>query len=363
MTERPRQERKKRGSLWPGLFLALLVLTALPGRADELRLPPALPDLAAPPEAQAELGRMLFFDRRLSGDGTMSCAVCHVPELAFTDGRELSGAYPTNKHWRNTQSVINAGYLHTFFWDGRSNSLEGQAEGPMHAVFEMNLNPDYLVEKLREIPAYRELFRKAFDAPVTRAAVTSALAAFERTIVVNDSPFDRYLRGEQDALTPTARAGLAIFFGERGRCASCHGGSLLSDQKFHNLGVPESPELKNDPQRRATRNYFLVQMGLPRMEHDPGRFAVTEEPGDMGAFRTPPLRQVAETGPYMHNGHFETLEEVIDFYDRGGGSDPNLSPLMKPLGLSAGEKEALTAFLHSLSGTLRPIEAPALPGL
>ncbi len=363
MTGRCRTEVAQPVSLRSALFLALLILTAPPALADELRLPAPLPELAAPPQAQVELGRMLFFDRRLSGDGTMSCAVCHVPEMAFTDGRALSGAYPTNKHWRNTQSLINAGYLHTFFWDGRSNSLEGQAEGPMHAVFEMNLNPDYLVEKLREIPAYRELFRNAFDAPVTRAAITSALAAFERTLVVNDSPFDRYLRGEQDALPPAARQGLNIFFGDRGRCATCHSGALLSDQKFHNLGVPESAELKNDPQRRATRNYFLVQMGLLRMDRDPGRFAVSKDPGDMGAFRTPPLCQVAETGPYMHNGHFKTIEEVIDFYDRGGGSDPNLSPLMKPLGLSAEEKEALKAFLQSLSGTLRPVAPPALPGL
>ncbi len=345
------------------LLLALLwAAWPAPLRAAEPQLPGPLPALLAPDPQRAELGRALFFDRRLSGDGTMSCAACHIPEEAFADGQALSGAYPTNKHWRHTQSLLNVAYLQTFFWDGRSYSLENQAQAPIHSSFEMNLNLDYLVAKLREIPEYAELFRKAFGEAPNRENIAAALADFERTLVVNDSPFDRLLRGEKNALDEQARRGMAIFFGDRGGCARCHSGPLLSDQRFHNTGVGETEELRNDPQRRATRNFFLGQMGLQPMDRDPGRLAVTKNPEELGAFRTPPLRQVAETAPYMHNGSLNTLEEVIDFYSRGGGDDPARSPLLAPLNFTEPEKAALLAFLRSLSGTSPKASAPRPPG-
>ncbi len=347
-----------------GLLLFWVTLLGMAGicpAAEKPNLPAPLPELLAPPPERVELGRVLFFDRRLSGDGTMSCAVCHNPEQAYADGRALSGAYPTNKHWRNTQGLLNVGYLHSFFWDGRSYSLEHQAEGPIHSAFEMNLNLDFLVEKLREIPEYRTLFQRAFGGETSRATVTLALADFERSLIVRDSPFDRYLAGDRQALSPEARRGMEIFFGPRGKCSTCHSGALLSDQKFHNLGVQETEELRHDPQRRATRHFFLVQMGLERMDRDPGRFALTRDPADLGAFRTPPLRQVAQTGPYMHNGSIATLAEVIDFYDRGGGNDPQKSPLLQPLQLTAEEKRDLQAFLESLSGTSPVVKPPELP--
>ena len=323
---------------------------------------PPSPDSMLLLPSQAELGKLLFFDRRLSGDGTMSCAVCHIPQEAFADGQPLSGAYPTNKHWRNTPSLLNVGYLDVLFWDGRRDTLEKQSLEPMHAVFEMNLDPDYLVARLAEDPFYRELFRQAFTGEPTQERVAAALTAFERTLTVTDSPFDRFLAGDRGALSSAAKRGADIFFGERGGCARCHAGTLLSDQKFHNTGVAETEELRTDPQRRATRAFFLRRLGVDKMERDPGRFAVTKDPADLGAFRTPPLRQVADTAPYMHNGSLSKLEEVLDFYSRGGGTDANRSPLLLPLNLTATEKAELLAFLGCLSGTVPVIRAPVPPG-
>jgi cytochrome c peroxidase len=331
--------------------------------AQQPKLPESLEMLPLQAPARVVLGQILFFDRRLSGDGTVSCAVCHVPDEAFADGQKISTAYPTNKHWRHTNSLLNIGYLNTFFWDGRSVSLEDQALGPIHTSFEMNLNPRYLVAKLREIPEYQQLFEKAWGGGVTLERIVGSLAAFERTLSVTDSPFDRFLLGEQDALSPSAKQGMQIFFGERGNCAKCHAGSLLTDQKFYNLGVAELPELSSDPQHRTTRNFFLGEMGLESMDRDPGHYAVTRKDNDMGAFRTPPLRQVEQTGPYMHNGSFATLAEVIEFFNQGGGDDPNKTVVIKPLGLSAEEKFALEAFLHSLTGSYQPVRAPRPPGI
>ncbi|KIH78116.1 cytochrome c peroxidase [Geoalkalibacter ferrihydriticus] len=328
--------------------------------APEVKLPAPLAQLQAPPAERVELGRMLFFDRRLSGDGTMSCAVCHDPQRAYGDGRALSGAYPTTRHWRHTQSLINVAYLHTFLWDGRSESLEQQAEGPIHSSFEMNLHLDFMVEKLRETPGYPELFRQAYDSEITRASIASALADFQRSLIVRDSPFDLYLKGNPDALSNAARSGMALFYG-KANCHRCHSGSLLSDQKFHNTGVGETEELRKDTQRRAARHFFQVQMGLERSDRDPGRYAVTHNPEDLGAFRTPPLRQVADTAPYMHNGSIATLEAVIAFYNRGGGEDPDKSRLLQPLELTAEEKADLLAFLTSLSGTVPVVGPPVLP--
>jgi cytochrome c peroxidase len=343
-------------------FLSVLLVLSAERRAEAVGVsfPPPLPELAPPDAAQAELGRRLFFDRRLSGDGTMSCAVCHIPQEAYADGQALSVGYPTNKHWRNTQSLINTGYLSSFFWDGRSETLEEQALEPIHAVFEMNLDPDYLVARLEEDPQYLAHFQDVFASAPTRRTIAAALAAFERTLTVNDSPFDLFLTGEKTALSPQALRGAEIFFGERAGCARCHSGPLLSDGKFHNLGVGETDELLRDPQRRATRNFFLRRMGVEPMNRDPGRYAVTREPSDLGAFRTPPLRQVAQTAPYMHNGSLEKLEEVIAFFDGGGGDDPSKSSQLRPLNLSAAEKEELLAFLRSLSGTV-PVVRPPLP--
>ena len=329
--------------------------------ADWQQLPP-LPAMEQPAPAKAELGKALFFDRRLSGDGTVSCAVCHIPDEAFADGQKISAAYPTNKHWRNTNSLLNVAYLEVFFWDGRSRSLEAQALGPIHSSFEMNLNPQFLVAKLREIPAYQQLFQAAWGGEVSLDRIVASLAAFQQSLLMSNSPFDQFLAGDKQALSAEARQGAEIFFGERGGCSQCHSGSLLTDQKFYNLGVAELPELLSDPQHRTTRNFFIGEMGLPPMERDPGYYVISRRPKDLGAFRTPPLRQVEQTGPYMHNGSIASLSELIEFFNRGGGDDPNKSTLLKPLNLSSAEKQALEAFLRSLTGTYATVRAPRPPG-
>ncbi len=347
-----------------GVFLLLFLLggTVPLVSADQWPELPPLPLLDQPDPGKVELGKALFFDRRLSGDGTVSCAVCHIPDEAFADGQKISAAYPTNKHWRHTPSLLNIAYLEVFFWDGRSRSLEAQALGPIHSSFEMNLNPQFLVAKLREIPEYQQLFEKAWGAGVSLDRIVGSLAAFQQTLRVVDSPFDRFLAGERQALSEQALQGAEIFFGEKGGCGQCHSGSLLTDQQYHNLGIVEPPQLVNDPQHRTTRNFFLGEMGLPPMDRDPGYYAISRRQKDLGAFRTPPLRQVEETAPYMHNGSLGTLAEVIEFFNRGGGSDPNRSKLLRPLGLTDAEKQALEAFLQSLTGTYSQVRAPRPPG-
>ncbi|GAB4368231.1 MAG: cytochrome c peroxidase [Deltaproteobacteria bacterium] len=342
------------------------LLGGLPARAADLAPLPPPPAPADNPASAAKvaLGKMLFFDRRLSGDGTMSCATCHDPESGYGDRLAVSLSYPTTKNWRNAPTLINVAYRTPLFWDGRAGSLEEQALFPVASAFEMNQNIDFLEEELKEVPEYVEAFRAAFGGEITRERIAMALAAFQRTILSADTPLDRFLRGDRAALTSLQEEGRALFVGKAG-CVRCHGGPLLSDGKFHNLGVPEDPSMSADPRVAATRRFVAKVSGYAgyrELSGDPGRFLVTGEPGDWKAFLTPPLRNVAVTGPYMHNGAFRTLSEVIEFYDRGGGDDPKKDGFLSPLGLSAGEKEALRAFLaEALSGTVTPVKPPRIP--
>jgi cytochrome c peroxidase len=191
-----------------------------------------------------------------------------------------------------------------------------------------------------------------------------AIAAFERTLLSRDTPLDRHLRGEPGALSARQREGLDLFLGKAG-CAECHNGPNLTDERFHNLGVPEDPEAKVDPRVLATARFVGKVSGFPdyrTLSGDPGRFLVTKDPADLKAFATPPLREVAATAPYMHNGAFGTLEEVIDFHDKGGGDDPGKSSMLRPLGLSKKEKDSLREFLATgLSGKIPQIRPPAVP--
>jgi len=336
-------------------------------------VPPAAPVPLPPPPSPLEnpttpekvaLGKMLFFDRRLSGDGTMSCATCHDPENGFADALPISLSYPTTRNWRNSPGLVNVAYRKTLFHDGRSASLEEQALFPMMSPFEMNRNLDYLEETLKTVPAYVEAFRSIFGGEITRQRVAMAIAAFERTLLSRDTPLDRFLRGDENALTPPQRAGYNLFVGKAG-CARCHAGPNLSDERFHNLGVPEDPKTKEDPRVLATARFVGKVSGFPdyrTLEEDPGRFLVTKYPRDWKAFATSPLREVAATAPYMHNGSLATLDDVIDFFDRGGGDDPKKSPMLRPLGLSREEKESLREFLAiGLSGGIPPCRPPTLP--
>ena len=356
--------------LWA--FLTGAILVPSPSSAAEplspaplalLPPPPSPPENPTTPE-KVELGKKLFFDRRLSGDGTMSCATCHAPESGFADALPISLSYPTTRNWRNAPGLVNVAWRKTLFWDGRSSSLEEQALFPMMSPFEMNRNLDYLEEVLKTVPAYVEAFRAVFGGEITRQRVAMAIAAFERTLLSRDTPLDRHLRGKPGALSARQRAGLELFLGKAG-CAACHHGPNLEDGKFHRLGVPEDPKAKEDPRVLATARFVGKVSGFPEyrtLREDPGRFLVTKDPADWKAFSTPPLREVAATAPYMHNGAMRTLEEVVDFYDRGGGDDPKKSPMLRPLGLSREEKESLREFLATgLSGRMPESRPPVLP--
>ena len=356
--------------LW--ILLTGAILVPSPSFAAEPVSPSALAPLPPPPSppenpttpGKIELGKKLFFDRRLSGDGTMSCATCHAPEGGFADGLPISLSYPTTRNWRNAPGLVNVAYRKTLFRDGRSSSLEEQALFPMMSPFEMNRNLDYLEEVLKTVPAYVEAFQAVFGGEITRQRVAMAISAFERTLLSRDTPLDRHLRGDPGALSSRQRAGLDLFLGKAG-CATCHNGPNLTDERFYNLGVPEDPKAKEDPRVLATARFVGKVSGFQEyrtLSGDPGRFLVTKDPVDWKAFATPPLREVAATAPYMHNGALGTLQEVIDFYDRGGGDDPKKSPMLRPLGLSREEKESLREFLATgLSGTMPEMRAPVIP--
>lgn len=346
----------------------LVLLTSLPclAQEDQKKLLPVgeVPSPAENPTtaAKVELGKKLFFDRRLSGDGTMACVTCHDPRTGFSDGQDISQHYPTTRNWRNSPTLINVGFSKYLFDDGRASSLEEQALFPIMSSFEMNQNLDYVEEEIREVPEYLKEFSRAFgDEDTSRERIAMALAAFQRTLVSRNSPLDRFLNGDRNALSPEAKAGLEIFEG-KGKCIDCHHGVNLADDDFHALGVPENPRHLGDARIAVTRRFVGKVSGFENyryLSEDPGRFLVTKEDKDWKAFKTPTLREISRTAPYMHNGAFETLDEVIDFYDIGGG--PGNSEL-KPIGLTAGEKKSLKAFLEeALTGEEISMEYPEVP--
>ncbi|TNF54792.1 cytochrome-c peroxidase [bacterium] len=353
-----------------GICLLLFISFSLPfsAQAESYSLQP-LPPLPIFPENpitpdKVELGKKLFFDRRLSGDGTMSCATCHNPETGYSDALSISLSYPTTKNWRHSPSLINLGYNSMFFWDGRASTLEEQALFPMMSAFEMNQNLDYVEEELKEVPVYIDSFQRVFGGEITRERIAMALAAFQKTIVSKDAPIDSYLKGDMNALTNIQKKGYDIFVG-KGKCINCHNGSNLTDNNFYNLGVPEDPDITNNPRVSATRRFTAKVAGYKAyrtLAEDPGRYLVTKDRKDWKAFKTPTLREVVRTGPYMHNGYFETVEDVIEFFDKGGGNDPNKTSILKPLHLSSEEKNALKVFLlEALKGDLLIVRMPEVP--
>ena len=311
---------------------------------------------------KVELGKKLFFDRRLSGDGTMSCVTCHMPELGFSDGQAISLSYPTTSNWRNSPTLINVAFSKFLFHDGRAETLEDQALFPMMSAFEMNQNLDFMEEEIRSVPEYVDEFRQVFGTDdITRERIAMAIAAFERSLVSRNAPLDRHLNGDEKSLSAAAKKGLDIFIG-KGKCTECHYGVNLIDDRFHALNVPENPEFQADPRVAATRR-FVAKLnhfeGFRTLKEDPGRYLITKDDQDWRAFKTPTLRDISKTGPYMHNGVFETLDEVIDFFDRGGGEG---NSALKPLGLSTVEKKDLRTFLfEALTGADIKIDYPKIP--
>ena len=287
---------------------------------------------------KVDLGRQLYFDTRLSKNNSVSCAFCHNPGTGFADARQFSiGAFGT-AGGRQAPTVYNTGFIPLQFWDGRAGSLEEQAVGPIHNPIEMAETHETVVPKIAKIPGYQKQFQLIFGGGASLQHIAEAIAAFERTIVSQNSAFDKYILGNNDAMTGGAIRGMALFKG-KARCVLCHNGPNFTDNQFHNLGVPQVGPLKEDL----------------------GRFMVSRQECDKGAFKTPTLRSIVETAPYMHDGVFKTLEEVVDFKNAGGGANPNLSPLMKPLNLTAEERADLIAFLKALTGEPLKITVPKLP--
>jgi len=287
--------------------------------------------------AKATLGRRLFFDTILSNDGTLSCAGCHDPERAFTDGKAVAEGAGGRRGTRNAPTLVNRGYGASFFLDGRAASLEAQVLQPLEGTNELATRVDTAVERLRTDRDYRREFQRVFGRAPDRDTLAEALASYVRTIVSGNAPVDRFSFGELNALNALEREGQRVFHG-RGGCSACHGGPTFSDEDFHNTGVAWRP---------AGQAAASAPLDEPR---DPGRFAVTGEPADLGAFKTPTLREVARTAPYMHDGSLATLEEVVDFYSGGGQPNPHLDRRIRPLDLTGREKAALVAFLRALSG-------------
>ena len=348
------------------------VVAEIPTPADLLAMGlGTLPPVTMPPDnrlndAKIELGLYLYFDPRMSGNGEVSCASCHIPDLGWGDGGDLSLGYTNTLHWRNSQTIINAVYLQKLFWGGSSLSLEAQAKSAWTGNAAGNLDTSMAEERMRQIPLYVRLFEEAFgtEAPSFDDALR-AVAAFESTITSRNVPFDRYLEGDADALSPEALQGLSLFVSRAG-CIQCHSGPLLTDESFHALGVPNNPQFETDPQRQIMLRYKTSANGVPEevyrsIDRDLGLYFQTKQEADKGRFRTPPLREVGQTWPYMHNGVFFELDEVVRFYNEGGGDDPNKSPLLEPLGLTDQEVAALVAFLESLTGDEIIVEAPEMP--
>lgn len=341
-----------------GVFLALLTLGGCHKTISDrpigepvaihppLGLPPVPIPSDNPPTADAiSLGRRLFYDRRLSNDGSIACSSCHQPDKDFTDGSEVSTGVGGAKGVRNAPTILDAAYLPFQFWDGRAISLEQQAAGPIVNPVEMKNETNVAaVTDLGQEPAYGPLFKKVFGTPdITIGRVEKAVASFERTALSGNSPFDRYMYGgDKTALTPAQVRGLKVYLDpNRGNCAVCHSVSdhyaLFTDGKFHNTGegIAESGEFT-----------------------DIGRYHETKVATDTGAFLTPSLRDIAKTAPYMHDGRLKTLEDVVDFYAGQGNSNPYLDPEMKKIHLTGQDRANLVQFMNSLSGEIPPNLGP-----
>ncbi|HMU29927.1 MAG TPA: cytochrome c peroxidase [Nitrospira sp.] len=288
--------------------------------------------------AKIELGKQLYFDGRLSKNNAISCAFCHNPGTGFADSRQTSIGVGGGIGGRQSPTVYNTGFNHVQFWDGRARSLEEQAIGPIHNPVEMAETHEHVVAKLGKIKGYQQEFRAVFGTEVNLQGIAEAIAAYERTVLSTNSAFDKYVLGDVKAMDEAAARGLGLFKG-KARCILCHNGPNFTDNQFHNLGVPQ----------------------VGPMKEDLGRYNVSRADKDKGAFKTPTLRSVTETAPYMHDGAFKTLEEVVDFLDQGGGSNPRLSPLMRPLGLTTEEKADLVMFLKALTGEPIKFSMPQLP--
>lgn len=338
------------------------------------RKPRPITPLPPPPEPKdnpttkekVELGRLLFFDSRMSADGATSCNTCHPAHTGYTARTAISMGGTGTSHWRNSSTLYNVAHFEKFNWDGARGSIEEQNDGAWTGAVAGNVDADLAEERLAQVPEYRARFKAVFGEEYpTWANMLRAVAAYQRTLNSKNVPFDAFLTGDDRAIGGAAKRGYKLFTG-KANCVRCHDGPLLSDDRYHNLGVPASPDFLNSPNKQITFRFEQASNGVPRKLYESARddfglYYVTKRPGDIGKFRTASLRELKHTAPYMHNGVFKTLPEVIDFYDQGGGKNPNKSPLLKPLELTKDEKTDLLALLESLSGDPLADKPPPLP--
>jgi len=287
-------------------------------------------------QAKAKLGQILYFDPRLSRSNMQSCASCHNPSFAWGDGLPKGVGENLHELGRRSPTILNAAWSEALMWDGRFETLEEQALGPIEAEGEMNMPLDELIERLSEIEGYSPLFAAAFDgnAEITADKIAMAIATYERTVISGEASFDRWIKGERSALSASARRGFELF-NRKARCAACHSGWRFTDDSFHDIGLAD-----DDIGRGAELP------GIEKMQH---------------AFKTPGLRNIVQRAPYMHDGSLVTLADVVDHYDQGGIKRPSLSDEMQPLGLTEREKKDLVAFMESLTSDDDPVIYVQLP--
>ena len=379
--------RLTRGATLAGIVIAASLAAPGPGLAQLVTPPPpppfAQPSVAqpAPPAAtklaplpdapkiddkRAALGKQLFFDDRLAGDTSVSCAGCHDPAKGWGDGKALSNGYTSVSYFRNAPGLFNAAFRKRLMWDGRLDGGDGGTlvRDMITEAHFMNADTRIVQERLKQVPEYVEAFKAAFGGDPYGGAIYGSVAEFLKTIRTVDAPLDRYLRGDATALSAEQKAGMALFEGKAG-CVACHSGPMLSDGARHATGAPDHPELNANAERQIAMLRHYSTMGVPAFMNrrsDLGYYTVTKDDSDIGKFQTPSLWDVGQTGPYMHSGVFASLAEVVEFYDRGGGAGPNKSPRIRPLGLNAEEKKALVAFLGSMTGAkpaVTPVKPPA----
>ena len=324
-------------------------------------------------DSKVQLGYKLFFEPALSGDGSVPCSTCHKPDEGWGLNSVISRGYPGISHWLNSQTIINTAYLGKLFWDGHALSLEAQAPSAAQGL-SGNGKVDMMEQRLYQVPEYRKAFKAIFGSDRNMVKDSwRAISAFERAMNQPDTPFDEYMRGDEDALTEQQIRGIRLFEG-KARCIVCHNGPLLSDEKYYNIGLPLQTLFLEDPIKQAGHRSQLYIRGEPeymfrKFKFHPGVYLSTHLMQDIGKFRTAPLRYLEFTPPYMHNGVFDDLEEVVDFYNDGGKEDrtlenfgiANKTKRLKKLDLTDEEKEDLVAFLESLSGEEILLPTPKLP--
>jgi len=321
----------------------LITLEAGHASLQKWKLPatPPHPEDNVPTPRRVELGKKLFFDPRLSGDGNMSCASCHSPLLGWSDGQATAKGAKSMVLGRASPTVVNTAFNSLQMWDGRKKSLEDQAMGPMEASVEMNMDTQKLFVWLNGNEGYRALFQESFPGkPIDADSLSKAIASFERTVISNTSPFDRWVAGEKGAMSPDQVKGFALFIDpQKANCSACHSGPNFTDNGFHNLGLASFGDANPDV----------------------GRYAQKPIAGLKGAFKTPTVREAASTAPYFHDGSAKTLAELVDFYAKGGVVKSNQSKSMKELKLTPEEITQVVSFIGALSSPVKPFVLPVLP--